>query len=168
MKDKFKKIFRVLRIVLSILVVIGLVFSVIVNVEMHKILEVEEVDNSEFFQLKVAIAQCYLAGKEGLIGSNEGLYKDYLYSKNCESSLNTAKWLASKIDLRGQVEKYGAEMNLPFKKKLFIRVDDLTLQQIVDNQESRSRELVMYNQQIDVIMHYDNVEKEFIVKFDYE
>ena len=59
-------------------------------------------------------------------------------------------------------------MNLPFKKKLFIRVDDLTLQQIVDNQESRSRELVMYNQQIDVIMHYDNVEKEFIVNFDYE
>lgn len=168
MKDKVKKFFKVARVILIIFLIIGFVFSVITNVEMHKILEAEENENVEFSQLKIAIAQCYLAGKGGIIGNNEGLYQEYLFSKKCESSLNTAKWIASRIDLHGQVEGYGAEMKTFFKGKYYIRVNDSILQSIIDNQENHSRELVMNGQPIEVVMHYDNSEKEFVVEFDYE
>ena len=167
MKEKFAKIFKIVRIIVSITCVISLVISITLNIAMRKILKTEAEENGEFFELKVAIAQCYLEGKNGLLGGNEGLYKDVLHSNKCESDIDLAKWIATGIEVGGNWANYKAEMHLPFKQKIELRIDDETLQAIIDNNEVKSKELIMEGQPIELVMKYNMTDELFIVEIDY-
>lgn len=160
MKEKAKKFFKVARIVLIILLIIGLAISVSLNTAMYSILEEEEEYNSEFFELKVAIAECYLSGKGGLIGNDKTLYQDYVYSDS-KVSLNKAKWIASKINLESN---YTGKLKIPFSDEISIRIDNQYLQWIIDNQANRQPSFVMGGDPIEVFMHYDTSEKLFIIE----
>ena len=165
MKEKAKKVFKVVRIILIIASIVLFIGSLILNSFMYTILKAEEGENREFFELKIAIAQSYLSGKGSLIGHSDNLYKDYSYSKNFNSNLNEAKWIASQIELRGEPTDYRGQLKI-FGEEFYFRIDNEYLQWIVDNKVQNQESNVMGGKQIDVFMHYDQSEKLFIVELE--
>ena len=165
-KAKAKKSFQILHIVFVILLAISVVLLCFSNHEMYKILNQEAEDNEEFWDLKVAIAKCYLSEKKSLFGNNTELYQKYLYSSNCDAGINKVKWVATGIEIRGGQFNYEGDISIGIKEKIPIRVNNALLEQIIDNQYSGSEELVFYTEP-DLVMYYSMEEEIFIVEYIY-
>ena len=129
----------------------------------NKILTQETEVNEDFWKLKVAISKCYLSGKKNVFDGKE-IYTKKLYSSDCEADIIKVKMIATKIEIKGSDSNYEGYIKVGRKEKVPIKINDITLQQVVNNQEQGSDESIFYSEP-NLVMYYSVDEETFLIGF---